>query len=217
MEKAMTWNTLGDNATARNHLAVVGDPEPGSTARPCQETIHPACFPEPDLINLFSCWQGFKGLRAIPQRSAVDPTLLPRKLLQNISIIERLISDEGERFRYRLVGTAIEQAAGRNLTWAYLDELLPAKGYGAQVHRQLSLLTQFEAPVYAEGVYLTCINDRTGLRTTCHLMLPLADDADEVRYVLAAQTFGTLRNLNHAPFLEADDYQPGRTAVVRVR
>ena len=217
MEKTMTWDTLGDNATGKRHLAVVGDPEAGGAQRPCLETIHPACFPEPDLINLFSCWQSFKGFKAIPPRSAVDPTLLPRKLLQNISIIERLISSDGERFRYRLAGTAIEQAAGRSLTWTYLDELLPATGYGAQVRRQLSLLTQLEAPVYAEGVYLTCIGDRTGLRTTCHLMLPLADDEGEVRYILAAQTFGTLRNLNHAPFLEADDYQPGRTAVVRVR
>ncbi|WP_162906583.1 PAS domain-containing protein [Algihabitans albus] len=213
----MTWNTLGSNTTARDHLAVVGDPEIGGADQPRPATIHPACFPEPDFINLFSCWQGFKGLGAVPLRSAIDPTLLPRKLLQNISIIERLISVDGERFRYRLAGTAIEQAAGRSLTWAYLDEILPAKGYGAQVHRQLRLLTELEAPVYAEGAYLTCVDDRTGLRTTCHLMLPLADDAGAIRYVLTAQTFGTLRNLNHAPFLQADDFQSGRMAIVRTR
>ncbi len=215
----MTCNSIGSNAVSRNHLTVVNTPgEAQSDAAP-SATIDAASFPESALADLYTCWRGFGRPGEVPARAAIDPTALPRKLLPNLSIIERLPPDEdqgtGERFRYRLAGTAIEQAAGRTLTWCYFDELLPANSYGRHVHWQLRTLLARRAAVYSEGAYLTSVDGKLGVRTTCHLMLPLTDEAGEIRYVLAAQTFGTLSNLNHAPFLLADDFRPGRTAVVR--
>ncbi|WP_375596435.1 PAS domain-containing protein [Algihabitans albus] len=215
----MTCNSIGSNAVSRNHLTVVNTPgEAQSDAAP-SATIDAASFPESALADLYTCWRGFGRHGEVPARAAIDPTALPRKLLPNLSIIERLPPDEdqgtGERFRYRLAGTAIEQAAGRTLTWCYFDELLPANRYGRHVHWQLRTLLARRAAVYSEGAYLTSVDGKLGVRTTCHLMLPLTDEAGEIRYVLAAQTFGTLSNLNHAPFLLADDFRPGRTAVVR--
>ena len=101
------------------------------------------------------------------------------------------------------------------MTWEYLDELLPTHN-GCRDH----LLALFQRttdhliPLYAEGAFLTCRDGATAVRTSCHLVLPLLDPRDHPRYALTAQTFGLQRGVEHAPFLEADDFRPGRQALV---
>jgi hypothetical protein len=58
----------------------------------------------------------------MPCKRDVDPTEMPRELLPSLQIID--VIDGGERFRYRLVGTALVAAYGEEFTGKCSDELL---------------------------------------------------------------------------------------------
>jgi len=177
--------------------------------------VEAASLPERSFTELYRYWTRCRGKRRMPTRAAIDPVELPRRLLPYLSIVERLADSPGPLFRFRLVGTAIEQAAGATMTWRELGEALPSgNGYLQHVLALLQAMTAQVMPVYAEGAYLTRTDEGTGVRTTCQLLLPLADERGSARYALTAQTFGLQSGIEHAPFLEADDFRPGRSAVV---
>jgi hypothetical protein len=68
--------------------------------------------------ELRDLWRRLKGARTVPSKTALGAEVL-RPWLPNILIVELL----EQRFRFRLVGTAIVTAIGRDLTGAYFDEV----------------------------------------------------------------------------------------------
>jgi hypothetical protein len=75
-----------------------------------------------DVSAVFSelrdLWRRLKGARMVPSKTALGAEVL-RPWLPNILIVELL----EQRFRFRLVGTAIVTAIGRDVTGAYFDEV----------------------------------------------------------------------------------------------
>jgi hypothetical protein len=59
----------------------------------------------------------------MPCKRDIDPIELPPKILPNLQLIE--VIDRGVRFRYRLIGTALAEAYGRDFSGRYPDELFP--------------------------------------------------------------------------------------------
>ena len=86
----------------------------------------------PDLVLALEHWGRLCDGRRLPPREALDPAdikpLLPRVMLVDV------IPGEPPRFRYRLSGTAIGNAHGRDLKELYAEDLQPP-AYGRLVGR----------------------------------------------------------------------------------
>jgi hypothetical protein len=136
------------------------------------------------LRELYRYWAGKKRGRPLPARGDLDPMEIPQ-LLQNIGLVD--VIGDPPRFRYRLVGTAITHAIGRELTNWHVDELPLERDY---VDHLLSLYrTTFEEarPVYSAG-------DFAGLPfkaswRSYRLLLPLSRDGGRVDMILIGQVF----------------------------
>jgi hypothetical protein len=59
----------------------------------------------------------------MPARADFDPITLPRALLPNMILLE--VYQQPQRFRYRLMGTAVAEMLGEDWTGKYVDELGP--------------------------------------------------------------------------------------------
>jgi hypothetical protein len=140
------------------------------------------------LCTLYQYWQGKRAGRAMLTRADIDPVEIPR-LLPHIILIE--VAEGGRRFRFRLVGTAIIQAAGTELTARYLDEVLPDPDYKAHVLSLYRTLMETRRPVYSESEYMSPAGRMDYLCS--RLLLPLSSDGgDDIEMVLCGKVFSAL-------------------------
>jgi len=83
-------------------------------------SFDPSRLTDPDMMSLYVYWDGKRRDRAMPARQDIDPGeivwLLPHLMLVDV---------EGPppEFRMRLIGTAIVQRFGQELTGRYLREI----------------------------------------------------------------------------------------------
>jgi hypothetical protein len=77
---------------------------------------------DPVLGPALAYWLRQRGASSMPRKRDIDPTEISPKILPKMQIIDVL--DGGARFRYRLVGTALVEANGRDYTGQYPEELL---------------------------------------------------------------------------------------------
>ncbi len=89
-------------------------------ASPFTATVDPDISDNPRFQDLVAYWQGKRGGRALPLRQDIDPLEL-RQHLGSLNIIECLPGLED--FRYRLIGTRIVAAYGRDSTGKTVREL----------------------------------------------------------------------------------------------
>jgi hypothetical protein len=132
------------------------------------------------LKQALDYWMTRRGDRTIPRRRDIDPTHVP-KLLPHLQLVEPV----GGRFRYRLHGTALVEAAGRDQTGAYLDEIFPderAQIIGSVFHQ----VCDERRPIFARSRYHT---ERTVEIVANRLYLPLSEDGQTVSLILGALTF----------------------------
>jgi hypothetical protein len=92
-------------------------------ASPFTAVIDPELGDNPRFRHLLAYWQAKRGDRALPLRRDIDPLEL-REHLGSLNIIECLpgLAD----FRYRLIGTNIAAAYGRDSTGKTVRELYAA-------------------------------------------------------------------------------------------
>jgi hypothetical protein len=160
------------------------------------------------LCALYAYWQGRLNGRAMPSRADIDPFEI-KPLLPNVMVVEAL--EDGQRFRYRLAGTAITNMTGRELSGRYVDEALPGNGYRDYVIGLYRKLVCLKRPIYSECDYIS----PSGLeRTTKRLMLPLSSDGATVNMVLAGQLFESLRSQAYPPPVFSLDGFHARTELV---
>ena len=140
-------------------------------------------IPDSRLQGLARYWFDRCAEGDVPPRTAIDPLEFPA-LLPNILLLDRVVTPEGVRFRYRLVGTQVVEIAGRELTGCFLDEALPPSyaDFVAQTHR---LALERRRPVYASSLYHDKGNFVNGL--TYRLVMPLRRAGDEPDTVFVCQ------------------------------
>ena len=140
------------------------------------------CLDDPRHRQLYAYWQGKRGARRMPNRADIDPTEIPR-LLPNLLISEH-VAGVG-RWRYRLAGTAVAAAFGRNPTGYYVDELTRGdyRAFIERIHRV----------VREEQRALFCASEYTGSHPIAmsakRLLLPLTTDGREVDQILTLLVF----------------------------
>lgn len=147
-----------------------GEAERGSPA--------PLQIPHPELAHLYRYWLERCAGRPMPARMDVDPVDLPRRLLPHLFLVD--VEEEPRRYRYRLVGSELTAAMGRELTGRYVDEM-------PYLFRKFALPAYAEvmaarAPIYRE------INAFEALQRIRYkrLLLPLSDDGARINMVMGA-------------------------------
>lgn len=74
------------------------------------------------LRELAQYWNRKRGSHLMPSRGDIDPTEIPR-LLPHLRMVDVLYEPD-LKFRYRLVGTAVVELMGIDITGRYIDESL---------------------------------------------------------------------------------------------
>src|ERR1700733_2935161 len=110
---------------------------------------------DPMLGPALSYWVRKRGPRFMPHKSDIDPTDIPPKLLPNLQMIDAI--DGGARFRYRLIGTALAEANGKDYTGRYPEELLSGDRLRFVLHIYQTVY-QSKAPLFSRNKYHTTRN-----------------------------------------------------------
>jgi hypothetical protein len=77
-------------------------------------------------------WRRLKGDREVPRFLDFNINDVPGEALPYMSLVQ--VENHPRRFRYRLAGTSVVAAYGRDITGLYLDELDTGGKYEAYVH-----------------------------------------------------------------------------------
>jgi hypothetical protein len=147
-------------------------------------TVDPDLRDNPKFRDLKAYWNAKRGARAMPRRADIDPLDL-RTHLGGLVIVEVLAGPE--RFRFRLVGTKVVEAYGRDSTGKTVEQVFrddPAGGgflnefFGAVVERH--------AAIRARGPIRPA---HQILRDSDALLLPLDAGDGTVGMILIEQNF----------------------------
>jgi hypothetical protein len=135
---------------------------------------------DPILGEAIAYWRSKRGSRCMPARRDIDPVEI-WKLLPHVQLIE--IMPDG-RSRYRLVGTLLAKAYGRDYTGKYAGELFDGKRGQSIVehHRAVCLARQ---PAFVRSRYIT-ENDLDLIAN--RLYLPLSDNDLDVNIIFGVLT-----------------------------
>lgn len=79
-------------------------------------------FQHPLLREAYDLWERLKGARDLPSRRDLDPIQIPRAMLPHIQLLD-IEPGPPERFCWRLIGTHVTTALGRDSTGRYWDDL----------------------------------------------------------------------------------------------
>jgi hypothetical protein len=128
-------------------------------------------------------WTRIAGARPMPRRADLDPLDIP-KLLPHVMLVDVV----GERYRYRLIGTANDEEHGVSVTGRYLDEVLPGADYRAHILGLYDECARERRPLYAEIVYLSQGRGNVE-RHLKVLFLPLSEDGETVSQIFVMRVF----------------------------
>jgi hypothetical protein len=102
----------------------------------------PSQIRHPRLIRLYEHWDAKRNGRPMPSRADMDPLDLPF-VLGHLLLMD--VTGPPLRFRYRLIGSALTQRAGRDLTGRFVNEL-PEGDYRKSVIEWHTSVVEDRAP-----------------------------------------------------------------------
>jgi hypothetical protein len=126
-------------------------------------------FAQPTSKAAYDYWNALRNGQPLPRRREIDPAQL-RALLPHITLLERV---SAEQIHFRLAGTAVCQAFGRELRdhsllslWDAAHRDLIASALSASLNKASPLLLRFHghalgrAPLPGEWLMLPLLDDR---------------------------------------------------------
>jgi|SRR5579864_1410049 len=139
---------------------------------------------DPLQRQMYDYWQRKRVGRRMPRRRDIDPVDIPR-LLPNILISEVVPSSGRARYRYRLAGTAIVRAFGRDPTGHFADDLTNGayRDFIMGLHRTVS---EERRALFCESRYLA---QREYHMVAKRLLLPVSEDDDRVNQIISLLVF----------------------------
>jgi hypothetical protein len=160
---------------------------------------------DPNLAALLRYWEMKRGARPMPRRRDIDPLDMPPALLPHLELVELA---QG-RLRYRLIGTAIVDAMGRDATGRFLDQVFAGE-HGRFVERVHRAAMSARRPVFS-----LCWLRREfgGDLPLLRVVAPLSEDGNVVHMTLAATSFGGGRR-GATPPLAAEEIDDGTIEVL---
>jgi len=136
---------------------------------------------DPRHRQLYDYWDRKRAGRRMPRRRDLDPIEIPQ-LLPNMMIVEVV---DNERFRFRLVGTAIVQAFGQDSTGRFLDDITSGE-YRDFILGLYRGVCGHGRPVFAASEFVTNKGFAVSAR---RLMLPLSEDGCAVDRLVTLHLF----------------------------
>lgn len=136
-----------------------------------------------DVRSLFEHWQAISPGGGLPGRQHFDPLDVPA-LLPNIWLID--VHRDPLRFWRRLVGTKIEEFAGKSLQGGWVGDRLEGKRLSC-VENHLAEVVETKRPSWRLGKSL--IQFEKGHRELERLYLPMATEGETVDMILAITVF----------------------------
>jgi hypothetical protein len=142
------------------------------------------CLDDPRQRQMYDYWREKRAARRMPTRRDIDPVDIPR-LLPNIMISEAIPGPTGGRYRYRLAGTAVVNAFGRDPTGHFVDELTNGayRDFIIGLHRTVC---EERRALFCESRYLA---QPELLMVVRRLLLPVSEDDDHVNQVISLLVF----------------------------
>jgi hypothetical protein len=137
---------------------------------------------EPELAQLLAYWREKSPPGRLPGRQHIDPTEIPPRLLPRLMLVELELQDAKQRFRFRLIGTALVDLMGRDLTGGFVDELGSPGQVKPVIDALLAVVSRGE-PVYLAGPLTLPRKEFTYVK---RLAVPLARDGRTVDMALIA-------------------------------
>lgn len=104
-------------------------------------------------------------------------------MLPNLQIIE--VIDGGARFRYRLIGTALVEAYGKDFSGRIVDELFPDDRLNFVQSLYRSVCAS-KAPIFSRNKYHT---PRDADLFSMRIYMPLSEDGVAVQHILGVMRF----------------------------
>lgn len=138
---------------------------------------------DPVLGPALSYWTGKRSGRSMPRKRDIDPIEIPPKILPNLQIID--VIDGGARFRYRLIGTALVDAYGKDFSGRIVDELFPDDRLDFVQGLYRSVCTS-KAPIFSRNKYHT---PRDVDLFSMRIYMPLSEDGVAVQHILGVMRF----------------------------
>jgi len=130
-------------------------------------------------LDLYRYWDAKRGERRMPARRDIDPAEM-RHLLPHIMLID-LVDGQG---RYRLMGTAVAQGIGRDLTGRLVGSYVAPAEFSREMKAARERVFSTGCPVFATGEYRAKSSSIHGIS---RLMLPLGEDNAKANMVLATR------------------------------
>lgn len=142
----------------------------------------------PDLQLLYRYWLGKRAGRRVPARADINPIELPARLWPNLMLLDLLCDGPSLLIHFRLTGTHIDRAFGRNATGEFFNEQLVSNArYRTYIQALYEEIVGSGMPVYSENIFQLAIQPVPML--TRRLSLPLADDGVNVDMALVGAMF----------------------------
>ena len=195
----MTFNHGSERASGRKlQLTVVADTGRNIGGVAIPDDAHP------QIKTIFEHWQSMAPGDGLPARRHFDPADVPR-LLPNIWLID--FHREPLRFSRRLVGSKIEEFAGKSLQGGWVGDRLDEQRLSS-VTRHLTDVVESGKPSWRRGKPL--IEYRKVHREIERLYLPLASGGETVDMILALSVFHeTMRAAHHNAMLCVQGHSAG--------
>lgn len=141
----------------------------------------PAVLPDP-LAQFLRYWEGLRDAAGgVPYRRAVDPLLIPRRLLPNIGLVEAQPGADGRlHLCFRLLGTGHRTATGRDYSGRSFDELYTPEQV-MDFEREYGGILRSGTPGFA---LRTSLKQNREFIAFQRILAPLLDDAGAPRHVI---------------------------------
>lgn len=138
----------------------------------------------PALVEIYRHWLSLcPGEEELPGRQHLDPAAFPH-LLPQVWLVD--VARDPMRFRYRLVGTRIDQVTGVNLTGKWMDEIHPRSHIEGAGFQRYYRAAESGLPSWRRGRPLFWYAKVAEIE---NVLLPLARDGRTVDMLLAHTRF----------------------------
>jgi hypothetical protein len=136
------------------------------------------------VLRLNAYWhQMTSGGSAMPSRQNIEPGKI-RDLLANIMIIE--LHDDPLRLRYRLVGTAVSAAMGRDVTGKWLEDVIEDRIRRDKILAMFDTLRRQHTPIFGQTIDS---RERHGCHNYHWAIFPLSNDGEHVSHALMIEDY----------------------------
>lgn len=141
-----------------------------------------------ELRRLYEYWRARASPQRLPSRADISPVDLPPSVLPHLMLLDLACEGGRLRIRFRLTGTHIDEALGRNPTGEVVGQgTVVHDRYVAYIQALYEELQQAREPVYSENIFQ--LAGQSVPMLTRRLSLPLSNDGATIDMALVGAVF----------------------------